>query len=158
MDHPSPYSVAGSFLFSWAKAETSGVLRYGVKATDRKGSEADIEAMRERRKRWGEMYAEGVIDRDEYDRRRSDVEAELTRLTGAQQGSLVFRLGFDWRASPAELNHRLRGLWSRVVLGPDMRPVGAVWKVEPEGWDDAERVEDGWYLPTKGGYASDEDR
>ncbi len=56
--------------------------------------------------------------------------AELDKLGAAE--AVVAIPAVDWTWPPAELNAVLRAIIVRVDLGPDLRPVSALWRVP--GW------------------------
>jgi hypothetical protein len=53
------------------------------------------------------------------------VAAELDRLGDAE--AVVAVPTIDWTWEPRSVNAVLRAILERVTLGPDMRPVSAVW-------------------------------
>jgi len=85
-----------------------------------------------KRARWIEMYAEGVIDKAERDRRLADIDAALAKLEARRE--LVPIKAIDWTWPVEDLNPLLRELYV-VHLDTEMKPT-IEWRV-PEFRDAA---------------------
>ncbi|MEW6223478.1 MAG: recombinase family protein [Chloroflexota bacterium] len=125
--HPSPRHVMERDILPWVEAEAA---RYREQDEDRP-RDLDIAATREglraQRARVLDMYQSGDIDRADKARRLKDVDAALARLSPARPAFDRSAYRFPSQLEPAEYNRILRQLLERVELGPDMRPVRAVW-------------------------------
>jgi DNA invertase Pin-like site-specific DNA recombinase len=177
--HPRPWVIGERRLTGWAKAETAAILGHAQLVQQANGTDASLTDLRARLSRFAELYGDGDITKDRYDQVKAEIEAEVARLEGMQRATITFRMGLDWSAPAGELNTRLRELWAGVRLGygpkakgtprmpagpferdMDLVPLGAIWRVMPildededgNGIPDpaAERVPDGWFLPTAG--------
>jgi hypothetical protein len=86
-------------------------------------------ALDAKRERWIEQYGEGLIERDERDRRLAAIDADLVALDAAQ---IIVDIpqAVDWTQPPAIVNGILRAMWETVELGPDLLPLpdGFGWR------------------------------
>ena len=86
------------------------------------------EALLERRARIADNYESGLIDRGTRDAKVAEIAADIMLLEAADK---VVRLpdpaDIDW-SDPAGVNTVLRAFWEYVELGPDMKPVRALWR------------------------------
>lgn len=175
--HPRPWVIGERRIDEWAKSETAAVLGHAQLVRQANGAEASITDLRARLGRFAELYGAGDISKDRYEQVKAEVEDEVSRLEGMQRATMTFRMGLDWSAPAGEVNTRLRELWAGVRLGygpkakgtprmpagpferdVDLIPLGAIWRVMPVIDEDeegngipdpaAERVADGWFLPS----------
>jgi hypothetical protein len=84
-------------------------------------------ALAGRLERAHELYIAGAISRERHATEVAAVAAELDRLGDAE--TVVAVPAIDWTWEPGQLNGVLRAILERVELGPDMRPVRAIWTV-----------------------------
>jgi DNA invertase Pin-like site-specific DNA recombinase len=128
--HARPFAVKESVLLEWAKTEAARleVPADRVQLQEEQGSRrSELDA---RRLRILDMFEAGHIDRTERDRRLEPVYTELEQIdreAGAM--NLADLPTIDWDATPSSLNAVLRALWERIDVGPDLRPITAVWRV-----------------------------
>jgi DNA invertase Pin-like site-specific DNA recombinase len=132
-DHPRPYIVSESKVLDWAKREAAQLgkrLDYEL-AGQAPNAEAKVAQLEQRRLRVLEMFEDDDITRDEKKSRLAAIEAERPAFESGRRAIKSFRLRdvIEWDADPGEINARLRELWQRIELGPDMLPVRAVWTV-----------------------------
>lgn len=182
--HESPWSVGEHFIRTWAEAATADVLGRPFSGTnpvviDAEGhvvigeaEDVDVaveaEHQRTRRARYAELYGEGAVTREAWERVRDEADAVLTRLAGARRASATWRMPFDWSLPDSDLNIRLRDVLHSIRLNDRMRPIGGVWLRRPILHDgsgafmlDEETMEEvgdfdpqaiqtdnGWFLPT----------
>jgi hypothetical protein len=106
-----------------------------VRSRPREGSEREVgvdvaveaEHQRTRRAHYAELYGEGAVTREAWERVRDEADNVLTRLAGAQRASATWRMTFDWSLPDADLNIRLRDVLHSIRLNGSMRPIGGVW-------------------------------
>ena len=124
--HGSPWSVPETAVLRWAKGEADRLKapeRVEVQAMDL-ARRADLDAQRDRVL---DMYQDGIIAKDERDRRLTSISDSLDRLDNARRVSDVPRIDWDW--SPERINAVLRAMWTEIELDDTMRPVDAKWIV-----------------------------
>jgi DNA invertase Pin-like site-specific DNA recombinase len=128
--HGRPYAVTEPILLDWAKAEAArlAIPASEVRVADERSAErAELDA---RRARILDMFEAGHLTRDDREARLAPVYDALERLDReAGAATLATLPAIDWDATPESLNAVLRALWERIDLGPDLRPVSAVWRV-----------------------------
>ena len=125
--HPRPYIVPERALLPWVQAEAAHLELPGDRvelAARATAAEAELAA---RRGRVIDALEAGTITRAEAEPRLAKIAAELAGIEVAAEVAEVPAI--DWAAEPASVNAVLRALWGRVDLGPDLRPVSAVWRV-----------------------------
>jgi DNA invertase Pin-like site-specific DNA recombinase len=84
--------------------------------------------LQNKRMRWLEQYADGLVDREERDRRIAAIDDEIGHLDALRR-LVAIPQAVDWSQPPRDVNRVLRTLWERVELGPDLMPVRFVWTV-----------------------------
>jgi DNA invertase Pin-like site-specific DNA recombinase len=84
------------------------------------------DALAGRLERAHEVYVAGAWTRERHAAEVAAVTAELDRLGDAE--TLVAIPAIDWTWAPRDVNAILRAILERVELGPDLRPVSAVWR------------------------------
>ncbi|HEY8869649.1 MAG TPA: recombinase family protein [Candidatus Limnocylindrales bacterium] len=123
--HPR-YVVREVDLLPWIKTEAAR-LRAPERvqmAEDVSGRRAAVEA---RLARVHELYIVGDIDVERHEREKREARAEIEHLETVATIIDVPKLDWTWPAP--KVNAVLRALWTRVDLGPDLRPVRAEWTV-----------------------------
>lgn len=124
------YSVPEPDVLPWIRAEVER-LRLPVDAVRLATDNAERRAaLAARLERAHELYIEGGIDRARHDREAAAVAAELDTMAATEDVAAVPPIRPDeWETwVPADLNAYLRSILERVELGPDMRPVRAIWR------------------------------
>lgn len=132
--HPYPRNVTEAAVLPWVRAEVAR-LRPLDPATGGRvdavtlaaGNAARRRALAGRLERANELYIAGAISRERHAAEAAAVSAELDRLGNAE--TVVAIPDVDWTWEPGQLNGVLRAILERVELGPDLRPVQAVWTV-----------------------------
>lgn len=129
-DHPRPYMIAEPIVREWAEQEAAR-----FRAPDRvkvgKVDAAKRAALDAERERIGWAVVRGAIPQAAGDARLDEIDAELEALADVE--AVMHVPAIDWERTPAHaVNGVLRALWEYVELGPDMRPVRAVWRLPPE--------------------------
>jgi hypothetical protein len=118
--------VSEAQLMPWVRAEADRLRMPPIE--DVPEDVGDREALEAKRARVIEAFVDGLLDKAERDRRLLALADQLERLDATARALTVPRT-IDWAWSPAKLNIALRGLWERVELDADLRPVGAEWAV-----------------------------
>jgi DNA invertase Pin-like site-specific DNA recombinase len=124
VDHPHPRAVSEAFILPWVRDEIAH-LRLPDAVTLATDNAGQRDALTGRLERAHELYIAGAITRERHDREAAAVAAELDRLGAAEAVVAVPRL--DWTWAPRDVNAILRAILESVTLGPDLRPVSAVW-------------------------------
>jgi len=129
LDHERK-SIAEAVVLRWAVEEMQRlrVPTEPVAMVDLEGERHEITA---RLDRIAKAYIAGAIPEDEMLRAKADTDAGLMRLD--LQAAVVMIPPFSWNHEPYEVNLALRGLWTVVQLGPDLRPLHAEWRVS-DSW------------------------
>ncbi len=123
--HPRPWNVSESFILPWVRDEVAR-LRIPDTVTLAADSAAIRDALIGRLERAHELYIAGAISRERHAAEAVAVTAELDRLVDTE--TLTAVPAIDWTWAPRDVNAILRTIFVRVNLGPDMRPVSAVWR------------------------------
>ena len=131
--HPHPFDVNEDIVRPWAEAEAA---RYEppVDSVELAAADEDERSRLDgRRLRVIDNYEDGIYGnglpaKAERDRRLLPIEDALAALGARRVVAEVPDL--DWQAPPEYVNAVLRALWRYVEMGPDMRPVRAVWTTE----------------------------
>ena len=127
--HGRPSWVSESQVIDWIRDEAA---RLSIPDEDPGEVEdelaPDADALADRRRRVIDLYKSGLIDKDERD---ADLAAIAEALEAIDRTPPVvdFDAGIPWEAPPEAVNGALRALWEHVQLGPDLRPVEALWRV-----------------------------
>jgi hypothetical protein len=88
-----------------------------------------------RRARIIEMYADGAITRDDYQRRLRDVVDAEGQLADQETAAAVVKVPtIDWTWPAERVNEVLRAIWSVVIMDETMQPVRAERILPPEYW------------------------
>ena len=138
--HQRPYNVSESVILPIVQAETARLRTPAAVTVDAPDIEAERAELEGRRARILDMYEANDIDREDYQRRlvsvREGLDAIALRI--AAETVLPVPPTIDWEAwTPGELNRVLRALWSRIDLGPDLRPTADGFaRLIPEWWAD----------------------
>jgi DNA invertase Pin-like site-specific DNA recombinase len=126
--HPHPRTVVESQLLPWVQQEAA---RLQVPADQVLIGEdvdpAPRQSLEARRRRVVDNYEDGLVDKAERDAKLLAIASELERIAATEE--LVDVPDLDWTAPTAEVNRVLRAMWSKIELGPDLRPVRAEWLV-----------------------------
>jgi DNA invertase Pin-like site-specific DNA recombinase len=126
--HPRPFSVAETRVLPWVREEIAHTNLSGDRAAEMAEGTAAREALAARLERARELYIEGALTRERYDREARDVAASLDALGDAVVVADLGNLDELWTWAPEDANRVLRAVLERVDLGPDLRPVSAVWR------------------------------
>lgn len=121
-----PGSVPEKRILPWIQAEV-GRLRAPEAVTIAAENAAQRDALAGRLERAHELYIAGSITRERHAAETAGVTAELDRLGHTETVAAVPAIEWTWE--PASVNAVLRAILERVELGPDLRPVSAVWTV-----------------------------
>ncbi len=126
-DAHGPMWVAERTLLPWIMAEAA---RFRPPA-DRFAFEVEnanaLAALDGERERWKMLFVKGHIDAAETDRAIGDIDERRAALASTAE---VVTLGpIDWTKPDQILNNALRAMFIRIELGPDLRPVNALWAV-----------------------------
>jgi site-specific DNA recombinase len=121
-----PGSVPEKRILPWVRDEV-GRLRVPDAVTMAADNAAQRDALAGRLERANELYIAGAIPRERHAAEAAAVAAKLDRLGDAE--TVVAVPAIDWTWEPGEVNAVLRAILERVELGPDLRPVKAVWTV-----------------------------
>ena len=126
--HARPYNVAEARVLPWVREEADR-LDVGVDLLESAPVEGDREALEAKRSRLIDLYLDGSIKKALLDEKGASIDAAIAALDRRTYIDDVPQ-AIDWTRWDAEgINAALRALWERVQLGPDMRPVEAVWRV-----------------------------
>jgi hypothetical protein len=92
---------------------------------------AERAALAGRLERANDLYIAGRIPPERYEREAEAVRVDLERLGDAEATLGVSPIRpEEWQTwTPADLGAYVRSILRSVTLGPDMRPVAAVWRV-----------------------------
>jgi DNA invertase Pin-like site-specific DNA recombinase len=129
-----PVFVTEAAVLPWIKEEVAR-LRTPDAVTLAAGNDALRAQLTGRLERAHELYIAGLITRERHAAEGAAVTAELDRLGDAE--AVVAVPAIDWTWAPRDVNAILRAIFSRIDLGPDLRPVSAVWTVPEWRADDA---------------------
>ncbi|MBF6606812.1 MAG: hypothetical protein IVW53_14685, partial [Chloroflexi bacterium] len=121
-----PGSVPEQRILPWVRDEV-GRLRAPAVVTVAAANAAQRDALAGRLERAHELYIGGAISHERHAAEAAAVSAELDRLGDAEVVAAVPTI--DWTWTPEKLNAVLRAIVERVELGPDLRPVKAIWTV-----------------------------
>jgi hypothetical protein len=128
--HPRPYSVSEAGVLPWVRAEVEH-LRLPVDAV-RMGREAAAERadLIAQRERLALGYSRGGLTQATYEAEDGALVARLGELGDTAEAATVSPIRpEEWDTwTPADLNRYIRAILSSVTLGPDMRPVRALWR------------------------------
>lgn len=121
------YTASEAVLLPWVREE-AGRLEVPWDEYQQAEQSQRLRELDERRGRIVEAFIDGLMARDERDRRLQDVDEELERLNAAGQAVEVAQ-AIDFDLDPALVNAALRALWRSVQLDENLRPVSADWVV-----------------------------
>lgn len=99
------------------------------------GNEDRRRALGARRDRVVDMYAEGIVDKADRDRRLGAIADDMERLD-AETRLLDVPTEVDWDAPPETINAVLRAMFDRIELGDDLTPTRFAWRVPEWRADD----------------------
>jgi hypothetical protein len=87
-----------------------------------------LAALEAKRDRVRDLFIDGMLDKDERNRRWTAIDVEADQLRAFERlVDIPPSVDWDWEA--AQINAVLRALRERVELGPDLMPVRFVWRV-----------------------------
>ncbi len=124
-EHPRPYSIQESRILPWAKAEIAHLtLPEEVTAGgDASAERADLTAQRER---LALAFARGGLPVETYTAEDAALVDRLAALAVSEEVMAIPPIDWDW--DPSSLTGVLRAILREIRLGPDMRPVDAIWR------------------------------
>jgi hypothetical protein len=126
-DH-GPGTIVEKTIVSWVRDEVAHIDLGGDRAEAIRDDAALRAALTARLERASEEYVAGRWTRARRDREIADVATEIDKLGDAVVVADLGDLDELWTWAPADANATLRAILERVTLGPDMRPVAAVWR------------------------------
>ena len=126
--HGRPYVISEWKLIETLQAEAAHLRVPFDKYEVAIGNLGERLALDGKRKRWLEMYAEGLIDKSERNERLAAIDDALEELD-VSRAMIDIPPTIDWTKSEAVINTQLRALWKYVELGPDLLPVAFTWWV-----------------------------
>jgi len=121
------YNVRESDLLPWIKAEAERLTPDLDAVTMGAETSRQRDSLDAQRERLGWAVADGLLSRDQAAARALELDAELSKVQDREE--VIGIPEINWDATPEKVNAVLRALWHHVQLGPDMRPVEAVWRV-----------------------------
>lgn len=123
-------SVAESVIRAWAEGEMAR-LRPPKEQVVLADIDEERHGLTARLERLRTGYLDGLWDEPYMRQEKVRIDSALTLLD--LQGQTIAVPDFSWDHQPRDLNLALRALWDHVQLGPDLRPLHAVWRV-PDSW------------------------
>jgi DNA invertase Pin-like site-specific DNA recombinase len=126
--HPRPFSVAETRVLPWVRDEIAHADLGGDQAAAVAEDQAQRAALAARLERANELYMAGRITRERSDAEAAAVADEMDKLGDAVVVADLGDLDEMWTWAPVDANRVLRAILERVELGPDLRPVSAVWR------------------------------
>lgn len=126
--HVRPYMVSEPIVLEWAKAEAARFRRPDDSLSTDVDNDGQREQLEAKRTRYAELYGEGEIERAKWHAIRDEVDRSIASLEAATAAEHIPAV-IPWDKPNDVTNAALRALWEYVQLGPDMRPVEAVWRV-----------------------------
>lgn len=123
-------SVAEAVILRWAVREMARLTPPPEPVT-LVDLEAEHHGLQARLERLRTAFIAGLLDEDAMHAEKAAIDDALTRLALQSQAVAVPR--FEWNHPAYEVNLALRALWDHVQLGPDLRPLHAVWLL-PDSW------------------------
>jgi DNA invertase Pin-like site-specific DNA recombinase len=128
--HPRPFAVSEAFVLAWVLDEVQHFTLDGLDDTAPADAEAQRADLAARLDRANELFIAGAISRDRRDTEAAAVAEAMDALGAPGETVAVGDVDLDgietW--APADVNRIIRAILARVELGPDMRPVSAVWR------------------------------
>lgn len=128
--HSRPSSVSADVIMTWARDEVARLTIPSEEGEVPSDPAAQRAAILERFRRAALAFADGGLSEAEYAEAKRERDDALDRLTGGPEYAALPVI--DWNWTPEQVNRYLRVLWNHVELGPDLRPVGADWRLPPE--------------------------
>lgn len=126
-DHPRVY-VSESVLMPWVVEEAARLAVPFAQALTMEQHVDERSVLDAKRARAVESYIEGLIDKEDRDRRLAVFDRELDRLD-TRARAVDVPPTIDWTWAPETINDVLRGLFEYIQLDPQLRPVDAAWTV-----------------------------
>lgn len=124
-----PGYVAERAILPWIKREAARWTAPGTHAQEAPNSDTRRADLTEQRRKLALAFSRAALDDATYEAEDGRLQAELRDLDA--QGVVVPIGPIDWdHWSAADINAVLRAMWRYVELGPDMRPVRAVWRTD----------------------------
>lgn len=123
-------SIAEAIVLRWAVAEMAR-LRPPAEPVSMIDLDGERHALTARLERVRVAFLAGIMDEPTMLAEKAETDEAIMRLE--LQSRAVAVPAFSWNREPYEVNLALRDLWSHVQLGPDLRPLHAVWLV-PAHW------------------------
>jgi DNA invertase Pin-like site-specific DNA recombinase len=141
--HPRPVTVTESMLVEWVKAEVTrglGSHRIEIRDAGRKNAHQRERLELQRQRLVDDYFA---MTGEKPTARLAEIDAQLAALGPVDRSIAAIALTpvINWAAEPGVINGHLRKLWSAIVLGPNMRPVKALWyltQADREAAEDAQ--------------------
>ncbi len=126
-DHSRVY-IGEARLLPWIVAEAER-LRVPVEAVETaETNQAERDAIDAKRQRIVDAQIEGLIPKDDRDRRLAELERQRDRVD-ARTRVLEIPAAIDWTWPPETVSEVLRSMWAYVQLDEQLRPVSAEWLV-----------------------------
>jgi DNA invertase Pin-like site-specific DNA recombinase len=120
--------VTESALLPYLRAEAARLTVPGDALEVVEVDASRAEAIRGRLARLTELYLDGLIDRERFDRDKAAAEGDLDAIESrAAIEALPPEIEWTWR--PERLNAVLRSIWVSIQLDNDMRPERVDWRV-----------------------------
>lgn len=133
-DH-GPGSIPEKKLLEWATGEAARLRLPEAVEMEAVSREAERDQLAARRARIIEMYADGAILRDDYQRRlQAVVEAENALADQETAAAIVTVPTIDWTWPAERVNEILRAMWFAIIMDKSMQPVRADRILPPEYW------------------------
>lgn len=130
-DHPRPLSVSETAVLPRVRELVDG-LDWGNQV-EVPATVVDRDELESRRRRILDNYEDGLISRDERNAKLGEVDRMIS--TGASPAAVEsLRTAIDWSWPAPDVNRLLRLLIDHVELGPDLRPMGIVWRGRIAEW------------------------
>lgn len=126
--HPR-YSVAEARIMPAIRAEADRLRPPVAVELSSEANEARQLALADKRARLVDAYVDGLLTKDERDRRLARIAAEEERLLVAARTLREVPQAIPWDAAPDAISEVLRAIFERIELGPDMQPARFVWRL-----------------------------
>jgi DNA invertase Pin-like site-specific DNA recombinase len=130
--HPRPYTVAESMILPWAHEEVKRAGSIKFHGRTAAGVDADLHELDARVERAGRALVLGALSEAQVAEIVSEVETMKGEIAEAGRARWTMNIGVDWSKPAGEVNRALRALWRGIELDAKMRPVRALWIVDPD--------------------------
>lgn len=128
--HPRPYSISEGRLMPWVRAKAAEYRKRPMVMLAEQASD-EVDSLLATKARWLEMYADGLLDKQERDRRLSGIDERIQNLEVASRATMVPDINWDW--APSDINEVLRAMWDHIPLkmtDDGLVPTEPVWLVD----------------------------